>query len=583
MNVAKLLNFSIKWKLILSFAAIVAVFILTALFNLLQVKQINAQLGNQNETVGLKQLALELKETVQDLNVIGAGLEISRDPAYIEKYNVKRKPFEEMIKRIGETAVTDEEIKWRSQLLTASNEYINQFDVAASLVKSMDKDSKDLITNLQYLYTESQTLKDNIFTYVDRFYERYVKDADAATAATDELLESTVAVMILVSAGVLVATVVIAVVLIRSFLLPIRRLGGAVAELAAGNLTHRIHSTASDELGELSRGFDRMADQVRAMMKHTQSVASSLAEHAQSFQSFSQGTAAANANILQAIQEISTGADEQAHLSEHAAAVIADLEQEMNGITVYAADMASRSKEAELTTEQGSDAVRSLQEASVQTESVLKHVVQVMESLDASSKRIGAIVGAITQISSQTHILSLNARIEAEQAGVHGKGFAVIAEEVRGLSAQTKQSTGTIGEIVVELQKQIGELKLSLIDAERSFQTQRGKVQETHSSFGAIRSAMSTVMEQTGHVHEKIEAVKTKNDALVHAVRQVAAIAEETAAGVEEVNSASFEQNGSINHIAGRSEQIAALSAELFDEISKFKLTDAPGNGSGSL
>jgi methyl-accepting chemotaxis protein len=79
---SKLLNFSIKWKLIVSFAAIVTVFLITALFNLNQVNQINSQLKNQNATVALKQLALELKETVQDLNVIGSGLEISRDPSY---------------------------------------------------------------------------------------------------------------------------------------------------------------------------------------------------------------------------------------------------------------------------------------------------------------------------------------------------------------------------------------------------------------------------------------------------------------------------------------------------------------------
>jgi len=567
-------HLSIRMKLIASFSAVVLVFMITAIYNYVQMAQISRQLEEQNETVALKQLALELKQTVQDLNVISSGLEISRNPMYIDHYNLKRKPFEDQIKAIGDTAITEEEAKWRSQLLLASNDYLNQFDVAASLVKQMHPDSLDLITNLQYLYGESQKLKDTIFSLIDRFYYRYNAEADAAISATEAVLGNTTTVMLLISCGVLIATLLVAAALIRSILRPIGKLGLAVSRMAAGDLTHRIDSRSDDELGELSRGFDSMADQVQSMLKRTHAIASLLTEHAGQFQSFSQSTAAASANIVQAIQEISAGADRQAHLSDDASTVIAELMKEMSGMTDNADRMTKISRDAGGAAENGRLAVVDLQSEATQTEAVLRQVIGVMDTLYASSHEIGTIVSAITQIASQTQIISLNASIEAAQAGVHGKGFAVIAEEVRGLSKQTKEASATIADIVLELRRQIAELSRSVASADSVFKAQHVKVAHTQQSFGAIEHAISTVQEQTGIVQSIIKSVSNRSKDLVHAIRQVASIAETTAAGVQEVNSSSYEQNDAIRLVAGRSGQIATLAKELFDEISRFKIAN---------
>jgi methyl-accepting chemotaxis protein len=295
-----------------------------------------------------------------------------------------------------------------------------------------------------------------------------------------------------------------------------------------------------------------------------------LSEHSHSFHTFSQGTAAANTDILKAINEISTGADEQAVHSEKSAQIIADLETEIGQISEYTNLMKKTSSEAAGKTLLGTQSIQSLSEASLKSQLVLHKTGEAMENLAASSNQIGKIVQSITEISTQTNVLSLNAAIEAARAGVHGKGFSVIADEVRSLSAQTNDSSKMVGQIVVTLQKQIQELQASMLEASQFSQAQNSRVEETLHSFEGIEMSMEQITSQIEQIHQKIDQAKQKNEKLVESVHSVAAIAEETAAGVEEVNSTSIHQDASIRRIAEESYDIYSLSQQLFEEISRF-------------
>jgi methyl-accepting chemotaxis protein len=563
-----------RTKLISSFAGVLLIFIGVALFNLNEVGHIKNNMNDQNDKVDLKVMALELKEMVQELNIIASGLEISKKTEYIEKYNAKRKTFNDMVKRIGDTASTPDQQKWRSQMIQATVDYISNFDSAAKMIQDKNMKPTDLDTNLLFLYNESQTLKDNIFDLVDKFYVTYAEAADRAIANSTAALDKTSQVMKFASVIVLIITITIAFLLVRSFTRPIAQLQSAVAMIASGDLRHTIDSSSQDELGQLSQGFDHMIMQVRDMLGNTQKIASSLSEHSHSFHAFSQGTASANTEILKAINEISTGADEQAVQSEKSAQIIADLEAEIGQISEYTNLMKKTSSEAAGKTLLGTQSIQSLSEASLKSQLVLHKTGEAMENLAASSNQIGKIVRSITEISTQTNVLALNAAIEAARAGVHGKGFSVIADEVRSLSAQTNDSSKMVGQIVVILQKQIQELQASMQEASQYSQAQNSRVEETLHSFEGIELSMEQITSQIGQIHQKIDQAKQKNEKLVESVHYVAAIAEETAAGVEEVNSTSIHQDASIRRIAEESDDIYSLSQQLFEEISRFLIID---------
>jgi methyl-accepting chemotaxis protein len=567
-------NMTMRFKLIAGFGGVFLIFLAVAFFNLHQINQIKQQMNNQNDKVELKVLALELKEMVQEMNIIASGLEISKKPEFIQKYNSKRQPYNDLIRKIGDTASTPDQQKWRSQLIQASVDYINNFDTAAKMVQDPNLKPNDLQINLLYLYNESQDLKDQIFGLVDKFYVTYAEAADQAIASSTKALNDSSIIMMVASILVLIVTLSIAFLLIRSFTRPIKALQKAVSLIAAGDLTQTINSTSKDELGQLSQSFDHMILQVRQMLSATKHIASSLSDHSHEFHRFSQLTASANTDILRAIHEISNGADEQAMKTEQSSVLIAELEAEIRDITAYTYEMMRTSDEAAAGTLQGTQSVRALKHSSEQSQAVLHKVDAAMQTLAASSKQIGAIIHSITEISTQTNVLALNAAIEAARAGVHGRGFSVIADEVRQLSQQTNDSSKTISGIIGALQKQIQELQSSLIEARDSAFTQNNRVTDTLGSFESIEHSMQGIKGQIEQIHLKIEQARSKNDKLIDSVQFVAAIAQETAAGVEEVNSTSNQQDASIRRIAGESDDILELAEQLFAEISKFKIAD---------
>lgn len=567
-------NFSMRAKLIASFSGVLFIFLAVALFNLHQVTQIKQHMTEQNDKVELKVLALELKNLVQEMNIIASGLEISKKPEFIEKYNSKRQPYNDSIKKIGDTASTPDQQKWRSQLIQASVDYINNFDSAAKMVQDTSMKPTDLQINLLYLYSESQELKDNIFGLVDKFYITYADGAAAAIADSSKALNNSRTIMLIASAFVFFLTLVIAFLIITSFTRPISVLQRAVARIASGDLTHTINSSAKDELGQLSNNFDQMIRQVRLMLGATKGIASSLSAHSHEFHRFSQLTASANSDILKAIHEISTGADEQAMKTESSSMLIAELEEEIRDINAYTHEMKRSSDAAALDTQQGTASVQALKASTAQSQLLLQKVDAAMQTLSASSKQIGAIVRSIMEISTQTNVLALNAAIEAARAGAHGRGFSVIAEEVRELSLQTNGSSKTISGIIGTLQGQIQELQLSLVDARESALTQSSHVEMTFGSFSRIEQSTLVIREQIVQIHQKIEQAQSKNDLLIDSVQFVAAIAQETAAGVEEVNSTSIQQDASIRRIAEESDDILELAQQLFEEISKFQIVE---------
>ncbi|MCD1258936.1 methyl-accepting chemotaxis protein [Paenibacillus athensensis] len=568
-------SITMRVKLLAGFCGLLLIFLGVAYFNWVQVNQIKAQMSDQNDKVDLKVKALELKEMVQELNIIASGLEISKKPEYILTYNAKREPYNELIKSIGDTAATPEQQKWRSQLIQASVDYINNFDTAAKMVQDPSMKPTDLEINLLYLYNESQGLKEQIFALVDKFYVTYADQAGQAVAQSYQRLDDTSRVMLFAAALVLLATVAIAYGLIRSFTRPIARLQKAVALIAAGDLRHTIGADSRDELGQLSASFDHMIVQVRHMLGNTLGIASSLSAHAESFQRFSQLTAAANTDIVRSIEEISAGAGKQAEQSETSALIIAELETDIRDIADYADDMQRSGLEAAASTRNGAESMQSLQTAAARSQEVLQRVDGAMETLGASSQQIGAIVRSISDIATQTNVLALNAAIEAARAGANGRGFSVIADEVRQLSQQTSDSSKLVAGIIQELQQQMEQLKHNLATAREITLYQNGRIGDTLAAFSVIEQAMAGMAGQVERIHLNIGHVRRKNETLVQSVQFVAAIAQETAAGVQEVNSTSIDQDAAIRRIAGESDDMYSLAQRLFAEISRFRTGDA--------
>jgi methyl-accepting chemotaxis protein len=565
-------NLTLRAKLTLSFTFLFLMFTGVSLFIMQQQAIVKKQHTNQNLQNQRQETAIELKLKFNELEYLKTTFLLTKNQDLTPLFKEKIKDFQTQIGKVTSTAETPQEQNIATRLTLSINDYSDSYDQAVSYVMISVTSDEEKSTSLLNNLNESKKIRDYIFGVMDTFNEKYQKSKVAAIAQSDKALNKTQTALIVSTIIMLSLIVLIGYLLIQTFIAPIRNLQSAVRRIAAGDLRHSINSAAQDELGELSRNFDYMTAQVRLMLHNTQSIASSLSNHSQSFHSFSQTTAAANSGIVRAIQEISSGADNQAGLAEKSAVIIEEMESKISDITEFTSMMRSASLDAASLTDEGTAAVRDLREASLQANKVMQDVVELIKLLGASSNEIGSITQSITEIASQTNVLSLNAAIEAARAGEHGIGFSVIANEVRVLSQRSSVSSLTIADIIASLQKQINKLQSSIVEAQALNEAQHNKVDDTQHAFERIHSSMTSLANQIEQIHMKVDEARAKNNQLVHSVQTVSAIAEETAAGVQEVNATSLEQDDSIKQIANQADDIYELSKKLFEEISKFQI-----------
>ncbi|MFF2910367.1 methyl-accepting chemotaxis protein [Paenibacillus sp. NPDC057934] len=575
------MHLSMKWKLILSFSAVALIFLGVAVYQGYKINQIEKSMETQKTEMENRITVSTLTQLLQEMKSVEASLAGTSDLEWADAFKEKEKKlYAEMAKvEFGSGTSAQEGLQ---QLQGQAQEYTGVVDELVQTLNDSSLDPMTVLDKIDELHTKAQELNGTMLESNGKLYTAAAENAEQAQGVSFDLLKNTNAVVLYAAIFVLIFTLVIAIVLIRSFLNPVRKLQTALRKISEGDLREQINSPYNDELGRLSHHFDHMVGRVREMLQQTQTVASSLADYSNSFQQSSAITAHTNQDIVRTIQDISSGADQQAGQSEQSAGLIQELERGIQEITEYTEVMLTTSETANLNTRSGSAAVTALREVSGQSRQSVGKVYLTLDKLAEQSRDISRITQTITEISSQTNILSLNAAIEAARAGVHGKGFAVIADEVRQLADQTKVSSGHIREIIAELQQGMEDFQQDMLETRGNLEEQEEKVEETLASFEAIDQSIAEISKQIGHIHDKVDETRGMNTRLAESVHSVAAIAEETAAGVQEVNASSIQQDQSIAAIARQAVDIHEISQKLFQEINVFKINSGSDSANQS-
>ncbi|WP_166242242.1 methyl-accepting chemotaxis protein [Paenibacillus turpanensis] len=566
-----------KGKLITAFAALLFIFGLSGWYSISQLSEIRSQIHFQNERVDEKQHAYELKASVQSMNNIFAGYIISRNEELAAAYNKEKATFLQQVEQLVEKAESAEERKASQQLKTVSTEFVGNFDRAKELLGDKTLAPNFLNNELIRVYQTSEAHQQYIFELVDGFVSIFSAKAEASIAASEQLISDSSRVSQSSIVVVMIIAAAIGFLIIRSFIRQIQSIQQSVEQLALGDFRAKINARRKDELGRLSDHIDHMADRISSMMVHTKQIASSLQEQATSFHQFTQAASGSHANIVNAMEEISMGANQQAVQADRSASSVHELGHQLHEVKSFANMVKQSEKEVSSSVNTGSETIRQLQESAEHSDQEMAQVGSSLSELLQASQQIGGIIRAITDISNQTNVLALNAAIEAARAGQHGRGFSVIAEEVRALSVQTNQSSKSVSKTIEQLQQQIELVGNRLEGARSSLQTQNSLVHEAHRSFDAIWEAVNAIGTQIDEVDQRMDTALKQNERFVDSLQQVAAIAEETAAGVEEITSTTIEQNESVNRVAHGAARMNQMAAELFSELERFQLPEEQG------
>ncbi|KIE22679.1 chemotaxis protein [Vibrio sinaloensis] len=356
-----------------------------------------------------------------------------------------------------------------------------------------------------------------------------------------------------VAKQMMVTTVVVAglfifmgIFLANSIASPIRAIAERFSDLGKGDgdLSQRIEVKGSDEIGQLSEGFNGFIEKIHESMKEVASTSGALQSAADGVSSKAHTTH--NNSQMQRDQTIQV------------VTAINQMGATISEIASNAATAAETASQASDNTQVGQDVVNKAKDAISRLASDIESTGQVVEQLASTTQDIGSILDVIRDISEQTNLLALNAAIEAARAGEQGRGFAVVADEVRNLASRTADSTE-------EIQKMINQLQSDAKDAVTAMEAGKAVTGEGVSSSDEAVEVLISISERIHDISDRNTQVATATEeqsTVVHTINQ----------NIEEINAINEVTTGTAEELAAASAELKDLSMRLDRMVGSFKL-----------
>lgn len=382
---------------------------------------------------------------------------------------------------------------------------------------------------------------------------------------------------IAVTTTVLVIVAVLTAIILGLFIairmgIVINRIIRSASMAASGDLTNTPSSKSKDELGVLTAGVASMISNMRILIDQVRSLTIKVDTSAITVSETSKNIAEITSGISNAMQQISEGASTQASDSEQAAVkigILASKISEVSESTKIIHEFSTGSKEV---IKDGLSSIDDLKLKASQTNLTTKEILSDIKLLEHNSKSISKVIKVISQIADQTNLLALNASIEAARAGEMGRGFNVVAEEIRMLSDQAKEGTMEISKLVKDIQSQASKTLTKAVMSEEILQSQDGAVLNTISAFKKISASMELLAEQVQQIEAKAAEMNDQSEEVIGVINHISAISQQTASATLEVSASSEEQLEGIERLVEYAVELDEASKELTASINKFKV-----------
>lgn len=346
----------------------------------------------------------------------------------------------------------------------------------------------------------------------------------------------------------------------------------ATKQVAQKDLTKNLTVTSKDEFGQISHSLNSMIFSVREVINSSQQVSQEVASSSQELLAITEESAQATNQITSAVEEVAMIAEQQNHQSKENVQLAEQLTQQLSTISAITAEVSAKST---LSAEEAESGNKNVNETVLQMKVVqdaVKRTSAVIQRLGERSNEIGSILDAITSITQQTNLLSLNAAIEAARAGEHGKGFAVVAGEVKKLAEESSISANKIREIIEEIQT---DTKHSIGSMDRvSLETNEGMnlVEKTGASFSHIFTSAQTVANEVHEVANSAKMMLSQIDQLSKSIMEAAKQSEMTEDSTQSVAASTEEQLASMEEITSSANELSSRAQQLHDIVEAFKL-----------
>jgi methyl-accepting chemotaxis protein len=354
---------------------------------------------------------------------------------------------------------------------------------------------------------------------------------------------------------------------------PITAAAEFALEVANGNLKMAaLVSNRTDEVGTLTRALNSMQSNLRELVGQVMTMTEQLSASSEELSASGEEVANAAEEVGAAIQSVASGAQEQSAQIEEAVTLVQQVVSRINAVSRRSEEMSEGATRAINIIKEGDQSVH---QAILQVTNVKQYSSEVavaVTTLGAKSEKISEIVNLIRNVAQQTNLLALNAAIEAARAGEAGRGFSVVAEEIRALAEESAKATETIASIIFEIQHNVTDTVTKMTTSTKIVDDSAQAIEETRTIFGQIQVVAAHLIQLIADVHQNAQEIDQNGERVHQTMDEIASVAMEFSGNAEEVAASNEEQLAATHEIVTSAKHLAEMAGELAHMVDRFKL-----------
>ncbi|KOP77980.1 hypothetical protein AMS59_15220 [Lysinibacillus sp. FJAT-14745] len=456
------------------------------------------------------------------------------------------------------------------------------------LLKSLKSNVDDYFSTMaDVIDLASKNRKDEAYsmytTILDDFAENMASDArnlmtqssEDANQLNEENKQSLFTTMLISSILSVVAIIfftTLAAWIARLIVNPVKELQANMLKAGNGDLTVQGTYSSKDEIGQLTQSFNSMLNNIHNTVTKVTETANHVAAASDELNANAAETTKATEMVANTMETIAHGSVEQLKNISNTFNTVNELSTGVQQVAGNAQAVSELSKDSLSLVINGIDAANQMNEQMIDITERVNGLSEVVDLLGKRSYEIGQIIDSITAIAEQTNLLALNAAIEAARAGEHGKGFAVVADEVRKLAEQSAVSSNQIEVLISETQKDthkaVESMKLVTTEVTEGIKT----TENTRTTFASIQGAIQSVTMQVEEVSAAVEQMAAGTEEIVGSMNTIHSVSKSTTAGTESISATTEEQMASMEEISSSAYALANLAEELRDLAAQFRV-----------
>ncbi|MDP4090208.1 MAG: methyl-accepting chemotaxis protein, partial [Bacillota bacterium] len=394
------------------------------------------------------------------------------------------------------------------------------------------------------------------------------QDSRELSADTNSIRGMTILLLFIIA----VLAVLISSFVSRSITKHLRKLKDIFEMAAGGDLSVKVDIKAKDEIGSLAESFNIMIEKIGTLIRNVKESADTIVNTSDVISNMSNETTRTISEIAVTIDQVAQGTSSQAQDINNGVGAIDELANEMENIAKLSDEISTVSVETSQLGSNGLKIVNVLIEKTQENNKAAATVGSSVNEMGSAISEISIITDTIDSIAGQTNLLALNAAIEAARAGEAGRGFSVVAEEIRKLAEQSTAATKQIQSLIQKISAAGMESVKSMDEAKIIVEAQNSAVSETRDIFGKIRDSIESLKNKINEVQVSVNETNKNKDNLVNAMQSISAVAEENSASTEQVSASTQEVTAAMEEFNSTSTELKELAGNLEEQLTQFKL-----------